>query len=205
MNTLFYILTRSGNREECFLNLKKSLEKQTYKKYIHLISNDNPKNTFLKNEKNVIQLYHLKKRKRNVRHCPYNIYLNELIKEIKDDEGWVLIMDDDSKFIRDNYLEQLAKICKKNSENHILILNTFLGKYKIKFPSSNELKFQTIDMSNICIHSSVLKRFRFSDECGGDFRLIEKLKKKEYYFKFIKLLSIGIWANYYGSLGGRNP
>ena len=204
MSTLFYILTRSGNREECFMNLKHSLNSQTYKNYIHLISNDNPKNTFLKNEKNVIQLDHLKKKKENVHHCPYNIYLNELMKEIKTD-GWVLIMDDDSKFIRDNYLEQLSKICKKNSENHILILKTFLGKYRTKFPSSDELKFRTVDMSNFCIHSSVLKQFQFSDECGGDFRLIEKLKKKEYYFKFIKLLSIGIWANYYGSLGGRNP
>ena len=204
MNTLFYILTRSGNREECFLNLKKSLKKQTFKNYIHLISNDNQKNTFLKNEKNVIQIEYLKKRKRNVHHCPYNIYLNELMKEIKKD-GWVLIMDDDSKFIRDNYLENLSKICEKANKNHILILKTYIGKYQTVFPSSYELKFRSIDMSNICIHSSVLKKFQFSDECGGDYHLIEKLKEKEYYFKFQKLLSIGIWANYYGSLGGRNP
>lgn len=204
MNTLFYILTRSGNREECFLNLKKSLEKQTYKNYIHLISNDNPNNTFLKNEKNVIQLAYLKKRKRNVNHCPYNLYLNELMKEIQKD-GWVLIMDDDSKFIRNDYLEQFAKICEKTNKNHILILKTFLGKYKTRFPSSYDLSFRSVDMSNICIHSSILKQFQFSDECGGDYRLIEKLKNKGYYFKFIKLLSIGIWANYYGSLGGRNP
>lgn len=200
----FYILTRSGNRKECFFNLKNSLEKQTYKNYIHLISNDNIENTFLKNEKNVIHIHHLKKRKRNVHHCPYNIYLNELIKEIKTD-GWVLIMDDDSKFIRDNYLEQLSKICDKTNKNHILILKTFLGKYKTKFPSSDDLQFRTVDMSNLCIHSSVLKQFIFNDKCGGDYRLIQKLKEKEYYFKFTKLLSIGIWANYNGSLGGREP
>lgn len=199
----FYILTRSGNRKECFSTLKQSLEKQTYKNYIHLISNDNSNNTFLKNEKNVIQLEHLKKRKRNVRHCPYNIYLNELIKEIKE-EGWVLIMDDDSKFIRDNYLEQLSKICDKTNKNHILILKTFIGKYKTKFPSSDDLQFRTVDMSNLCIHSSVLKQFTFNDECGGDYHLIEKLKKKGYYFKFTKLLSIGIWANHLGFLGGKN-
>ena len=203
MKPFFYILTRSGTREDSFFILKKSLEKQTYKNYEHIISNDDSENNFLKEEKHIIQLNNLKKKKKNFTHCPYNLYLNELIKNIKED-GWVLIMDDDSKFIRINYLEQLSKICSTTDKNHIIILKTFIGKYKTRFPSSDELKFRTVDMSNLCIHSSVLRQFQFSDECGGDFLLVEKLKKKGYYFKFPKLLSIGIWANHFGFMGGKD-
>ena len=39
----------------------------------------------------------------------------------------------------------------------------------------------------------------FSD--SGSF---EKLKKKGYYFKFPKLLAIGIWANHFGFMGGKD-
>lgn len=203
MSPFFYILTRSGNRKQCFSIFKESLEKQNFKNYINLISNDNPENDFLSDEKNIIHIPHLKKKKRNYRHCPYNIYLNVLINEIKED-GWVLIMDDDSKFIKNNYLEQLSKICEKTNQSHIIILRTFLGKSKTIFPLSNDLKFRSVDMSNLCIHSSVLKKFQFSEECGGDFHLVEFLKKKGYYFKFTKLLTIGVWANHFGFLGGRD-
>lgn len=196
-----HILTRSGNRYRSFFHLKESLEKQTYKNYIHYISNDNKDCTFLKNEKHIINVDHLKKKKRNFRHCPYNIYLNELVKEVHD--GWIIIIDDDAKFINDNFLLQLARICHYQTKEKIIIFKTYLGPSKTEFPLSIDLELGKVDMSNICIHSSVLKKFPFDDLCCGDYHLLRKLKRNNFQFYFPKVLSKGIWANYNGKLNGQ--
>ena len=196
-----HILTRSGNRPQSFSNLKQSLEEQSYKNYIHYISNDNKDCTFLKNEKNVINVYHLKKKKKGFRHCPYNLYINELVEEVKD--GWIIIIDDDAKFINNNFLFQLSRICRSQSKKKIIIYKTYIGPGKTEFPSSIDLDLGTVDMSNICIHSSVLKKFLFNDSCCGDYHLIRRLKIDNFQFYFPKVLSRGIWANYCGKRNGR--
>ena len=58
MTPFFYIFTRSGNRKQCFTIFKESLEKQNFKNYINSISNDNPENDFLSDEKNIIHIPH---------------------------------------------------------------------------------------------------------------------------------------------------
>ena len=67
------IITRTGTRENCFRMLKKSIETQTYKNYVHYKTNDNIHNTFLKNEPNVIDVTHLRKKKTRQILGPYNL------------------------------------------------------------------------------------------------------------------------------------
>ena len=118
------ILTRTGNREEYFKLLKRSINEQTYKNFRHIKSNDNPSCEYLKNETDVI----------NVEKNPglglafYNLYLNNLGAEIK--EGWILILDDDSKLVDKRFLEKLADKCSKSLENEILIFQSILSPKK---------------------------------------------------------------------------
>jgi hypothetical protein len=196
------IITRTGTRENCFKNLKKSLETQTYKNYIHYKTNDNHNNTFLKNEQNVIDVTHLKQEKTKQNLCPYNVYLNEVINKI--DEGWVIIIDDDAKFVRNDFLEKLALLCSKKKTNEIFLYNIYFREMKSIFPINNSLRIGTFDMASICIHSSLLKEYHFTSRCGGDFSLIYNLRRKGYIVAIERKLPIGIWGNYNGSRKGRN-
>ena len=156
------IITRTGTRENCFRMLKKSIETQTYKNYVHYKTNDNIHNTFLKNEPNVIDVTHLRKKKTRQILCPYNLYLNEVTNKIKD--GWVIIIDDDAKFVHDKFLEYLAKLCAKKNPNEVFLYNIYFRQEKSIFPLNDSFRMGTFDMASICIHSSLLKTFHFDSE-----------------------------------------
>lgn len=196
------IITRTGTRKNCFSILKKSLETQTYKNYIHYKTNDNPENTFLKDEKNVINVTNLKETRSRKCYCPYNKYLNTVINKLTD--GWVIIVDDDAKFVDNRFLEKLAKICKTKKTNEIFLYPIYFREKKLIYPINNSLKIGTFDMASICIHSSLLKQFHFTGNCGADFELIYHFLRKGYTIRIETNLPIGIWGNYTGSKKGRN-
>ena len=144
-----YVLTRSGSREKCFNNLRQSLEKQTYKNWKHIISNDNPNNTYLKHYPNIINV----KKQTKEGECPYNLYLNKLLDECKD--GWIIILDDDAKFIDDKFLENLSINCKNANKNQMIIYDTYYGtEKKIHYVSNTSIREEGCDMANFVFHSS---------------------------------------------------
>lgn len=191
------ILTRSGNRQKDFEQLRASINKQTIKPY-HFISNDNPNCTFLSNEKNVFPVVAQPEKGKAF----YNLYLNELVSKVE--EGWIIILDDDSKLIDNTFIEKLIDICKKTSNDKIIIYQSFIGKNKIKIPVHPIIKKGKIDMACFCIHHSILKQVKFDSRKCGDYNILKKLKDKQFDFKFIKNIPIGIWANYQGEKFGKN-
>lgn len=196
------IITRTGTRENCFSILKKSLQTQTFKNYVHYKTNDNPFNSFLQNEKNVINVTHLKSERCKKIPCPYNRYLNEAVREITD--GWVLIIDDDAKFVNDRFLQELATLCSKKKPSEIFLYPIYFRSRKQIFPLNHSLRIGTFDMASICIHSSVLKQYNFTGRCGADFELIHFLQRKGFKVSIENKLPIGVWGNYNGSRKGKN-
>lgn len=195
-----YIITRTGKREKCFLNLKRSLEEQSEKGFYHLKTNDDPHNTFLINEKNVINVTPINKKEKM--HCPYNSYINTAIHEVN---GWALIIDDDSKFVNKDFLKKLNILCHKMDPEIVIIFRIYYGKEKkILPPDENKIEENKFDMANICIHSSILKKYKFTEECKADIKLIKQLQKDKVPLHFEKSLPIGIWANYSGKMDGYN-
>ena len=67
--TFINILTRTGNRKQCFNNLILTLNKQTNKNFKHIKSNDNKKCTFLNNYNNVIDVNKINKSMLIEYHC----------------------------------------------------------------------------------------------------------------------------------------
>jgi hypothetical protein len=177
------ILTRSGNRRRCFEKLRKSIEKQKYKNWKHIISNDNICNDFLLKYDNVVNVDKIEKLDK--KHCPYNLYLNELLEHC--DEGWVIVLDDDALLIDDDFLGKLAYQCKKMKKNNIVTYDSYYGKLKILTPAI----LGPIDMINFSFHTSC--PIRFKDKCGGDQRFINDCKKNGYILKWTPIL--GTWAN----------
>ena len=196
------ILTRSGYRQKDFEQLRASINKQTIKPY-HFISNDNPNCTFLSNEKNVFPVVAQPEKGKAF----YNLYLNELVSNVE--EGWIIILDDDSKLIDNTFIEKLMNICKNTSNDKIIIYQNYIQENKIKIPhdsifNNKRIKKGNIDMSNFCIHHSVLKQVKFHGKQCGDYNILKKLKDKNFEFKFINNIPIGIWANYQGEKHGKN-
>lgn len=199
------ILTRTGNREKYFKTLEDSIKNQTYKNIRHIKSNDNPNCDYLIEKSDVINVIKDVTLGRGF----YNTYLNTLGAKVTN--GWVIILDDDSKLIDNTFIEKLADKCSKYSEFDILIYKSFLleegNKYVI--PSDKNFKNKIIqrcgiDMACFCFHMNVFKTIQFDGRLMGDYHFLEKISQSyNYKFNFIDL-PIGIWANYDGAKNGKN-
>ena len=191
---IIYVLTRSGSREGCFKKLRHSLEKQTYTNWKHIISNDNPNNTYLNSYPDVIDV--TKEIKND--DCPYNLYLNNLIDFCED--GWIIILDDDAQFIDDDFLKKLAINC--THENQIIIYDIYYGNDKnIWSVNKDTVREEGCDMSSFAFHSSY--SVRFTSHCGGDREFI-KTAAVDSGYELKKINNLGIWANYNNQSHGEN-
>ena len=198
---LINILTRTGKREKYFKTLKDSIDAQTYKNIRHIKSNDNPNCKYLDDETDVFPVV----ADRSTGEVFYNLYLNELGEQVK--EGWVVILDDDSKLFEPTFLEKLAEVCENSNENDVLIYKIRLARGTF-LPSdtnfqNNRIVKANVDMANFCIHYSAFSKFKFATRSCGDFYFLDLVRKsKEYNFKFVDL-PLGAWANYDGCKKGR--
>lgn len=203
INILINILTRTGNRENDFKTLNNSIKMQSYKNIRHLKSNDNPNCKYLKSESDVISV--LPNKDSGI--CFYNLYLNELGMHIN--EGWVIILDDDSKVIDQEFIKRLSINCYNSKENDILIFQSLVGRNKRSLPNNIDMQNKNfrklaVDMACFCIHYSILKDNKFTASKGGDINFLNLLQdSKKYNFKYLNM-PIGIWANYNGSKRGKN-
>ena len=203
---LINILTRTGNREKCYKNLIDSLNKQTYKNFRHIKSNDNKSCSFLKNEKDLINFDKVKKY--NHHHCPYNSYLNKLIDNVN--EGWIIILDDDAKFIDEKYLENLSNELKNCKKEEVLVTNIYNSNKKEMIPNLNpsnsseghlrNIQYGSLDMGCLIFHHTNKTRFR--EACGGDINFYKE-GIDTYKPKFINIKP-GIWVNYSGKSDGKH-
>jgi len=201
---LINILTRTGNRVNYFSQLKASIDAQTYNNIRHIKSNDNPNCSYLANESDVIDVIP----DRQSGKAFYNLYLNELGKQVND--GWVIILDDDSKIIDNTFIEKLADICKDSSQDEILIYKCKIwdGNGRIipcpDIFNTNTLIKGEIDMVSFCFHYSIFDKFKFTSDSCGDFNFLDSIRKSNaYQFKFVNL-PIGLWGNYDGAKNGEN-
>jgi len=196
------ILTRSGNRPTYFKALKNSILTQTYQHIRHIISNDNPNCNYLTDEKDVYAVI----KSPSLGYGFYNLYLNELANQVKD--GWVIILDDDSKIIDNTFIEKLAEICSTSNENDVLIYQTYIWPNKRIIPSPQEVIDKTIaicriDMTCFCVHYSIFNNIKFRSIRGGDFYFLDDVRNsKKYNFKFVDIPR-GIWGNYDGPKDGK--
>ena len=199
--TLINILTRTGNRPNYYKTLKDSIQLQSYEKIRHIKSNDNVNCSYLTNETDVISVTP------NKSSGPvfYNLYLNDLAKQVT--EGWVMILDDDSKLIDASFIEKLAKLCETHSKDEIIIYKAKIYKDRIlpkdTYFKKKMFKYCDIDMACFCAHYSVFSEFKFQSKVCGDYNFLDSIRNsKKYKFSYVDL-PIGIWANYDGAKQGR--
>lgn len=208
-DVLINILTRTSNRPIGFLNCHQSIIQQSYKNFNHIISYDND------NDLNYINAFDLKKIKVNkvtsdpeikqsFIYAPYNLYCNELLKEVKN--GWILFLDDDDSLLHHKVLEEAVKLIKKMDNDTMIV-------WQIRYPNGKTLPLKKhfkqkkielnhIGTSNILFHSKYKDLAKWDEWKGADFRFINVLFNQIPKKKWIEKVNIQI--NNYGDFGKQN-
>lgn len=175
-NIKINILTRTSGRPLYFKKCRESILSQTHKNIKHLISSDSKNNTYLKGIEYIdvkpIKIEDVKLKKGET-FAPYNLYLNDLLQEVKD--GWVLILDDDDAFVSEDSLSEI--VSHINSEDDLLF-------WRVQFPNQlipsdkywmKEPQECQISMIGFMFHSKWINNFKFDYLTKGDYRVIKTL------------------------------
>lgn len=189
------VLTRTSNRSACFATFRESFEQQTYPKKRLIVSYDDPASlAYLSN----VEAY---RQTKGTKSCFYNLYLNHLWGHVVD--GWVMFLDDDSRFVDPKHLERLARECGQTSPSTMLLVDAYFQPEKMISPWYIEKKQRmTGDMASICVHYTF--PHRFPEACGGDQKLIFAAHRDpNVQVKRARVRPPGVWANYAGKADGK--
>jgi glycosyltransferase involved in cell wall biosynthesis len=192
---LINIITRTRNRPRFFQLNVSSLNQQTYNNLHHIVTyqvdedlsyiNDHQySNTTLVKVPNVIRDNSLENTIEGLtlNHAPYNLFLNEAHKYVK--EGWVMYLDDDDIFSFSNSIEFLVdEINKYDLETKHLWKVQFPGLtapndfYFQSYVEGKPLKNSQISMIGMLFHSSHLGKVNFHEWSCGDYFAFKELDK----------------------------
>lgn len=187
MSNIINILTRTSNRPKGFKKCRESITNQSYKLINHIVSYDNVKDLSYLNGYNNITKVKVDSRKlisnykggvvEGRRYLPHNLYLNELLKLVKD--GWVLFLDDDDMLYNENVINDMVSNLNDTDTIYYHKMRYLNGKtlpddgsYKDKIP-----KYRKIGSPCFVFHSKWVNYSEWDSYSGGDYRFLEKLIK----------------------------
>lgn len=173
----FNILTRSANRPKFFEALCKSIDDQDYKNWSHHVITDDPgSSAYINSQGRTPSITpRLEKREDINHHFPYNLYINELYRSVN--EGYVLIIDDDDRFLTPQALSFLASVIQK-----VGTLPTLF--WRVKFPDglipreTNNFIFRPTNVTTcgFCFHTKFIDAAEWDEFKESDFRVAHKIK-----------------------------
>lgn len=193
---LINILTRTHNRPEYFRICKSSIEQQTYKNVNHIVGSD-VLCTYT-------EYYPLTKEEtpppsipNGHYYTPYNLYLNDLQKYVKD--GWIMYLDDDDMFSYTNSLEIIVN--NLTSEDDMVIWRVAITPDFIVPSHSFGRDIVACDFSGIgfVFHSKHLP-VDWGNLSMGDYRVGKQLQNKGLELKWISAV---LTQTINGAHGGR--
>ena len=173
------ILTRTASRPNYSRHCRASILNQTYCNTNHILGIDDIKSLdyideYYYSNDNIVRLD--RQTKQNINHAPYNLYLNTMLRIVKD--GWVIILDDDDKFMKNDALEILVPYM--NNERNLLLWKVQFPGYTIPGAAYFGMRPVSCNISMIgfCFHISQLNNTKFNDAQTGDFTFINELYNK---------------------------
>jgi len=180
--SLINILTRTSNRPNYFKECFNSIKTQTYKNINHIISVDNDET------EEYVKQYTTNYIRVNIpidsnppvvngrRYAPYNLYLNELRKQVK--EGWIMYLDDDDSFINNTSLEKIVSNIK--NEDQLMIWRVLFPNRVIPdqiYFDRKEIKLNYFSGIGFMYHSKYDIHSQWDMYSGGDYYFVNKLEK----------------------------
>ena len=193
---LINILTRTSNRPNGFSITYESIKQQTYKNIKHIVSYDNDDDLSYLNQYNDIELIKIDKLSlinndnsispKTGKYSPHNLYFNEMIKLVND--GWVIYLDDDDKFIDENVISKIVDVINNHDEDTLIVWQFKLGDNLIL---PKEISKNTPPFIGGIGGSTITFNYKYNEyaiwdswKCS-DFRVIDKLYNTIPKIKFI--------------------
>ncbi|MGE5943549.1 MAG: glycosyltransferase family A protein [Flavobacteriales bacterium] len=185
---LINILTRASGRTKGFKKCYESIANQTYKNVRHIVTYDcdddlSYLNTYavekIKVDKEILIQNDVSEQHENYSYFPYNLYCNELLKEVK--SGWVLFLDDDDMLAHKHVLVEIVANLKRSSQDTLFI-------WQMKYPDGRikprigllfrkEIRWSQIGSPCFLFHSSYAHRAQWDAWKSADYRFVKRLSE----------------------------
>lgn len=203
------ILTRTSGRPIGFKKMCDSIKDQTNTNFNQIVSYESI------DDLEYLKLYEVKlivvekksdnsHLKLNVKHEPYNLYCNDLLREVQ--EGWIIFLDDDDMLAHKRVLMMLHQQIKKHNDDTLFIWQTKFPDGSLLPPNETfekkELKIEHIDTACFMFHSKYKNKAKWDAFWAADFRFIKDLADVIPNQKWIK--RVFTLKNNFGDGGRRN-
>ncbi len=180
---MFNILTRTNNRPKYFFLCHESIKSQDFKGTVnHYVSIDDPKTMeYIDMYRNTLKIVNVeRKQKMQSNSFPYNEYLNTMLSKIND--GWVMVLDDDDKMMKNESLSVISDKIKElgeNAEDSLLLWKVKIATRICPSIACFGKQIRRNDISNIgfAFHVKHKDKAHWPEFRGGDFKCIEALSQ----------------------------
>jgi len=185
-NKFFTVLIRTSNRPEYFKECIESVLNQTYKNFkIYICYDDIKSLDYLNMYNNNNKINYFPVKENSDEKYKFNLYCNHLLNKVNN--GYIIFLDDDNKFLSDRALEML-NWC---SYDYKIITWNFLRPDRLikKTDLLSPLVLGEIDTSNVCFCSSLKNNSKWLDKQYGDYNYFKPLfdnceQNDKFYFDY---------------------
>jgi hypothetical protein len=182
METVNFLVRTSG-RPNSFRRLLLSIQSQRLENRRIIVSVDTDDSEryvqSLVDVDTIVRVPHVEKEEDG--HAPYNLYMNSLLDQVK--EGWVVFVDDDNMFKESGVLSKFFGMVAGGDSKKLYVCRTYNAPGKVIIPSDKsfgkKVTLNDVDTSNLILHSSIAKKYRWDDRTGGDFRYADAVIQGE--------------------------
>lgn len=132
----------------------------------------------------------------------YNLYMNFLLDKVED--GWIMFLDDDDKFVNSDSLKTINNYL--HNDNNIIFWKVNIGN-RIVIPNNlNNIVKGNISGIGFCFHSKFKNLTKWSSIKCGDFYFVDALLKKHNFNKIkVPILLTSVNHNLSGNNGAQTP
>jgi glycosyltransferase involved in cell wall biosynthesis len=177
---LLNILIRTSNRPNYFRRLMENIESQHYKNYRLIISADSVETTkyaakYAGDKATIVEVPKLYRTPEQT--FPWNLYLNDLMDEVKD--GWIMFMDDDDQYTDASTFNMITAYLPDENSMLVWRLRFPDGRYvpALEYLGKTPFFRKQIAMPCFAFHSKWKNMIRFDGQRAGDFRVTNQLQK----------------------------
>lgn len=177
---LLNILIRTSGRPNYFRRLMENIYSQDYKNFRLIISADSAE-TFEYIKENTDEKAAIVRVPKLVRTpeqtFPWNLYLNDLMDEVK--EGWIMFMDDDDQYNDSSTFKLISTHLSDKNSMLVWRLRFPDGRYvpAMEYLGKTPFTRKQIAMPCFAFHSKWKNRIRFDGQRAGDFRVANQLQQ----------------------------